>query len=136
LSSNVRGEKPYFVAYLKLNTLVLSIVISSLLVLSDLDELRKIFVNAAETFGHLFGSRDRVLFELTKVDIEPRIIAVIRIKRRTTDTYVLSIIIRKLCERQMVGPIVLLIVAINPKVLFDGLIRAFSLSIGLRVKRS
>ena len=40
-----------------------------------------------------------------------------------------GIIVGELCQRQEIGPVVLLVVAVNPKVLLQGLVRPFCLSI-------
>jgi hypothetical protein len=44
-----------------------------------------------------------------------------------------SIIVSELSERKERGPIVLLVIAVNPKVLFEGLIGPFGLTITFRM---
>ena len=48
----------------------------------------------------------------------------------------LGVIIREFREREKVEPIALLVIAKDTKVLFEGLVDAFCLSIGLRVEGS
>ena len=133
---NVRGEEPHLVAYLIFDTFMLCIVILGLLILSDFDELYKIFVKVMETVSQLFGCRNWILLKLTQVNIESRIETIICIERRTTDACMLSIVVRELHERQQFGSIVLLIITINTKVLLDGLIHFLSLAVGLRMESS
>ena len=44
-----------------------------------------------------------------------------------------GIIVRELCQGQEIGPVVLLVIAVNPKVLLQGLVGPFCLSITFRV---
>lgn len=43
------------------------------------------------------------------------------------------VVVREFCKGQEIGPIVLLVVDVDAKVLFEDLVNAFGLSIGLRV---
>ena len=130
---NIQGAEPYLIAYLELDTLVLGIVILGLLVLGSFNKLREILMEIFNTFGHLFGCGNRILVELLEIDCEAGIEAIISIKWRTR---MLGIVIREFSERQELGPIVLLMIAVYSEILLDGLIHTFSLSIGLWVKCS
>jgi len=133
---NIQGAKPYLIADLELDTLVLGVVILGLLVLGSFNKLHEILVEIFNTFGHLFGCGNRILIELLEIDCEVGIEAIIGIKRRTTNARMLGIVIQEFNERQELGPLVLLMIAVYSEILLDGLIHAFSLSVGPWVKCS
>ena len=70
------------------------------------------------------------------VDGELGMEAVIGIERGTIDRGLMSVVVCEFCERQEAYPIVLLVVAIDTKVLFDGLVHSFGLTVGLGMKGS
>ena len=92
---DVRGEEPYFVACFVFDTLVFCIVILGLLILSDFNELNEVFVEVLEALGHVLGRGDRILVELFKVDGELGVVTVIGIERGTSNTRMLSIVVRE-----------------------------------------
>jgi len=47
-----------------------------------------------------------------------------------------SVVVRKLCQWEEVDPVILLVVDIYPKILFQALVNTFSLTIGLRIVSS
>ena len=59
---------------------------------------------------------------------------VVCIERRTIDCRLMCIIVCEFCERQKIRPIILLIIAIDAKILFDSLVHMFSLTINLGVE--
>ena len=59
---------------------------------------------------------------------------VICVEGRTIDRKLVCIIVYEFCERQEIRPIILLIIAIDAKILFDGLVHTFSLTISLGVE--
>lgn len=70
-----------------------------------------------------------------EIDREAGVITVISIERRYARRGIARIIVREFGKRQEIYPIVLLVIAIHPKVLLDGLIHPFRLTVGLRMKR-
>ena len=56
------------------------------------------------------------------------------VEGRTIYRRLMCIIILEFCERQEIRPIILLIIAIDAKILFDGLVHTFSLTISLGVE--
>jgi len=54
-------------------------------------------------------------------------------ERGNTSSGTWSIVVSELCQREEFGPVVLLIIAIDSNILFQGLIHSFSLSIGFGV---
>jgi hypothetical protein len=67
------------------------------------------------------------------VDGEIGVVALVGEERRNACGSAWSIIVRELCERQEFGPIVLLIVGINPQVLLKRLVHLLSLSVPFRM---
>ena len=63
---------------------MLGVVIPGLLILRDLDEFNKIFVEALEALGYLFGCRHGVLIELVEGYGKLWVITVVCIKRRAS----------------------------------------------------
>ena len=59
---------------------------------------------------------------------------VVYMEGRTIYRRLVYIIVREFCERQEIRSIILLIIAIDVKILFDGLIHMFSLTISLGVE--
>ena len=55
------------------------------------------------------------------------------IEGRTLGGFMCIVVVGKFCEQEEVGPVVLLVVDVGVEVLFQCLIRAFRLFIGLRV---
>ena len=68
-----------------------------------------------------------------RVDRNVRMVAFVGKEGRNSSRGVRSIVIGKLRDWKKVGPVVLLVVAIDLEVLFKGLIRAFGLSVTFRV---
>ena len=58
------------------------------------------------------------------------------VEGRTIYCKLVCIIVCEFCERQEIRPIILLIIAIDVKILFDGLVHMFSLTITLGVESS
>lgn len=77
---------------------MLSIVILSLLILSNFNELYKIFIDNLKIDSYFFSRRNRILKKLTKFYSKSKIIAVVYIKQRIINTYILSIIIQEFSE--------------------------------------
>ena len=60
---------------------------------------------------------------------EVRVVSFIREEQRDSCSSTGGIIVRELCQRQEIGPVVLLVVVVNPKVLLQGLIGLLCLSV-------
>ena len=86
-----------------------------------------------ESLCESFGGRDRCR-RRKEVDRELGMKTVICIERRTIDHRLVYIIVCKFCERQEIRSIILLIIAIDTKILFDSLIHTISLIISLGVE--
>jgi len=63
-----------------------------------------------------------------RVDSDVRMVSFVREERRDTCGSVWGIVVGEFGERQQLGPIVLLVVAIDLEVLFQGLVDTFGLS--------
>ena len=63
------------------------------------------------------------------VHSEVRVVSFIREEQRDSYSSTGGVIVRELCQRQEIGPVVLLVVAVNPKVLLQGLIGLLCLSV-------
>ena len=59
------------------------------------------------------------------------VVAFVSKEQGHTGSCVQSIIVCKLCKRQELGPIVLLVIAVNPQALFQHLVHSLCLSIAL-----
>jgi len=105
------------------------------MILRGLDILREYIVKGLQRLGKSLGCRRREV-RLTNVDVECGVIAEVRVERRTLDRRLISVVIRELGEREKTRPVILLIIAIDTKVLLESLIHTLRLSIGLRVKGS
>lgn len=68
-----------------------------------------------------------------RMDGNARIVAFVRVEGRDACGVVGVVVGGKLCEREESGPIVLLIAAVETKVLFQGLVGTFGLSVGFRM---
>ena len=67
------------------------------------------------------------------VHSEVRVVSFVREEWRDSCSSAGGIIVRELCQGQEIGPVVLLVVAVNPKVLLQGLVGPFCLSVTFRV---
>jgi len=103
--------------------------------LHGLDILREYIVKGLQKLGKSLGCRRREV-RLTNVDVECGVIAVVRVEGRALDRRLISVVIRELGEIEKTRPVILLIIAIDTKVLLESLIHTLRLSIGLRVKGS
>lgn len=68
-----------------------------------------------------------------RMDRPVRMIALVREERRNAGSSAGSVVVRELGERKEFGPIVLLVVAIHPKVLLESLVGTLGLTVGFRV---
>ena len=112
---------------------MLCIVVLGLVILRGLVVFDKDIVKELQRLGESLGCRRRET-GLTDIEGERGVIAVVRVERRTLDRRLISVIVRELSEREKIRPVMLLIVAIDLKVLFESLIHTLRLTIGLRVK--
>lgn len=71
---------------------------------------------------------------LGESDGKARIVPLVGEERRHTQRRVVRGVVRKLCQRQQVNPIVLEVVAENAQMLFHRLVNSFSLAVRLRVE--
>src|SRR5277367_930724 len=133
LGRNIRGGKPNFIADRELDMFVLGVVVTGLLILCGLDTFDEIVVMRSKGFHESFSGRNRQRGR-TEVDRELGMEAVVGIEWRTVDRGLMRIVVRKLSEGQEIRPIVLLIVAIDAEILFDGLVHTFSLTVSLGMK--
>ena len=76
-----------------------------------------------ESFCESFGGRDG--YKRMEVDCELGMKTIICIGRRTIDYRLVCIIALEFCERQEICPIILLIIAIDMEILFNGLVHMF-----------
>src|SRR5277367_1457465 len=136
LGRDVRGGKPNFIADRELNTFVLGVVVMGLVVLRGLDTFDEIVVMRSKGFRESFSGRNKRRGRGTEVDRELGVEAIIGVKRRTVDRGLMRVVVRKFGERQEIRPIVLLVVAIDTEVLFDGLVHTFSLTVSLGMEGS
>ena len=134
LGRDVRGGKPNFVADRELDTFVLGVVVTGLLILCGLDTFDEIVVMRSKGFRESFSGRNRRRGRGTEIDRELWMKAVVGIERRTVDRGLMRVVVRKFGERQEIRSIVLLIVAIDAEILFDGLVHTFSLTVSLGMK--
>src|SRR5271169_4278102 len=135
LGRNIRGGKPNFIADRELDTLVLGVVVTGLLILCGLDTFDDIVMVGSKGFSESFSGRNRRRGR-TEVDHELWMKAVVGIERRTVDRGLMRVVVRKFGERQEIHPIVLLVVAIDTEILFDGLVHTFSLTVSLGMEGS
>ena len=70
------------------------------------------------------------------VDCELGMKTEIGVEGRTIDRKLMCIIVCEFCEKREIHPIILLIIVIDAKILFDGLVHTFSLTISLGVENS
>ena len=68
-----------------------------------------------------------------KVDGKVRVIPLVGIERGNGGSRAQSIVVSKLCEREQCEPVVLLIVAVDLDVLFQGLVSALGLTVTFRM---
>ena len=113
--------------------LVLSVIVAGLVILRGLDAFDQVAMMRLESFCKGFGGRDRCRGR-TEVDRELEMKIEVRVKRRTINRRLVCFIVHEFCERQEIHPIILLIIAIDVKILFNGLIHTFSLTISLGVE--
>lgn len=67
------------------------------------------------------------------VDHPVRMVALVCEERRDAGSNAGSVVVRELGERKELGLVVLLVVAIHPKVLLESLVGALGLTVGFRV---
>jgi hypothetical protein len=103
------------------------------MILRGLDVLSEGIMEELQRLGESLGCRRREL-SLTDVEGECGMITVVRVERRTLDCRLISVIVRELGEREKTRPVILLIVTVDPEVLFKSLIHTFRLTVSLRVK--
>jgi len=113
---------------------VLGIVIAGLGILSGLDVLYKDLVNLLELRSKVFGGGDGKGLGRVRRHVENWVDAVISEERGTIDRRLMRIVVREFGDGEELVPIVLLVVAVDTEILFDGLIHAFSLAVRLGVK--
>src|SRR5277367_3342273 len=133
LGRDVRGGKSNFIADRELDMFVLGVVVMGLVILCGLDTFDEIVMMRSKGFRESFSGRNRQRGR-TEVDHELGMEAVVGVKRRTVDRGLMRVVVRKFGERQEIRPIVLLIVAIDAEILFDGLVHTFSLTVSLGVE--
>jgi hypothetical protein len=94
-----------------------------------------LFATIVVEFGK--GSREVVSVRVSNGDIErqssSRVVTIVGEERGDLSSGMRGIVICKFCDRKEIGPIVLLVVAIEAEVGFKGLVRSFGLTITLRV---
>src|SRR5271155_5156239 len=100
LGRNVRGGKPNFIADRELDTLVLGVVVTGLLILRGLDTFDEIVVMRSKGFSESFSGRNRRRGRGTEIDREPWMKAVVGIEQRAIDHRPMRVVVRKLSERQ------------------------------------
>ena len=64
---------------------------------------------------------------------EVRVVSFVREEQRDSCSSAWGVIVRELCQGQEIGPVVLLVITVNPKVLLQGLVGPFCLSVAFRV---
>src|SRR5277367_3909667 len=122
LGRDVGGGKPNFVADRELDTFVLGVVVTGLLILRGLDTFDEIVMVGSKGLSESFSGRNRRRGRGTEVDREHGMEAVVGIERRTVDRGLMRVVVRKLSEGQEIRPIVLLVVAISR---YGGIVRRF-----------
>jgi len=91
-------------------------------------------VDVLETAGKAFHVRVDRIFD--KGDGAARVITVVGKERRDERRSILHIVVDKLSNREEITPVILLVVTIDSKILFQGLIDTLHLTVALRMVRS
>ena len=67
------------------------------------------------------------------VHSEVQVVSFVHEERRDSCSSAGGVIVRELCQGQEIGPVVLLVIAVNPKVLLQGLVGPFCLTVAFGV---
>ena len=130
---DVRRKEPYFVADREFDFYMFGVVVLGLLILIGFDERNKIVMEVSESLGERLHRRNWEIVA-SEVDGKSGMIAVIGVERRAINAGLVGVVISEFGDRQEIEPIVLLIITIYTEILFNDLIHAFGLTIGLRMK--
>ena len=112
---------------------MLGIIAVGLVILYGLDIFDQVAVMRLESLCESFGSREEHRGRMY-VDHELGMKTIICVEGRTIDHRLVCIIVLEFCKRQEIRPIIMLIIAIDMKILFNGLIHMFNLIISLGVE--
>ena len=110
-----------------------SIVILLILILCSLEILSKSIIELVEAFDKSFSSRIDCFYRGYQLEVIAEVIAVVCKEESVLSRGTLRIIINKLGEREEIVLVILLIIAIDTKILFQRLVRLLYLTIRLRV---